>query len=203
MRSVSQRFANVVKEGFNPILKQCGFKKKALHYYRKCGAIGHTINIQKDKWNTKESLKFTINIGIFSDKFWLSEYDYEEEKQIPQFRKEVESIIRERIGNLKYGKDFWYSIEPQQLEWGLIKKVKSDLEKYILPFLDSITTKKELIQYLKDNEQKIGYDFKLFITLAEEGMMEDAKEMIPTLIQNCNNENQLEYLLSKRKKYNL
>lgn len=88
MKTASQRFSNVVKEAITPILKECGFKKKGQNYFKSYGDIGHALNLQKDKWNSKDEIRFTINVGIFSSKFWLSEFDFEEKGKIPEFPKE-------------------------------------------------------------------------------------------------------------------
>lgn len=87
---------------------------KGQNYFKSTGELGQTINIQKNKWNSKDEIKFTINMGVFSGKYWLAELDYKKTKEIPLFPKENESIARERTGELKYGKDYCYSIESQK-----------------------------------------------------------------------------------------
>ena len=66
MKSANQRFSNVVKEGLDHILKENGFKKKGLNFFKLVGDVGQAVQIQKNKWNSKEEVKFTINLGIFS-----------------------------------------------------------------------------------------------------------------------------------------
>ena len=100
MKSASQKFTNVLEEGITPILKENGFKKKGQNYFKAIGEIGQIVNIQKDKWNSKDEIKFTINLGIFCEKFWLSEFDFDKTLKIPEFPKESESVIRERFFRL-------------------------------------------------------------------------------------------------------
>ena len=202
MKSAPQRFSNVLKEGITPILKENGFKKKGQNYYKSIGEIGQTVNIQKDKWNSKDEIKFTINLGIFSEKYWLSEFDFDKTKKIPQLPKESESIIRKRIGELKYGKDFWYSIESQRLEWKLVKDIKEDFVNYILPFFKELDTKDKLINHLKSNQSEYGNDYRLFILLAEEGLKEEAEKVYQKLLEN-RSEMQIEQIKEKGNKYNL
>ena len=167
MKTASQRFSNVMKEGINPILKENGFKKKGSNYFKSMGEIGHTVNIQKDRWNSKDDIKFTINLGIFSEKYWLNVFDFEKTEEIPLFPKEVESVVRKRVSELKYDRDSWYGIEAQKLEWSLIKEVKGDIEKYALPFFDELDTTEKLIDYLKLNQKITGNDSKLSILIAK------------------------------------
>jgi hypothetical protein len=163
MKSASQKFSNVLKEGITSILKENGFKKKGQNYFKSVGEIGHAINIQKDKWNSKDEIRFTINLGIFSEKYWLSEFDFDKTHKIPEFPKESESLIRERIGELKYGKDYWYLVEAQKLEWKLIKDIKEDLVNVVLPFFKKLDTTDKLINHLKSNLNENGNDYRLKI----------------------------------------
>lgn len=202
MKTATQRFSNVLKEGFSPILKELGFKKKAQNYFRQGKELSHIINIQKDKWNSKEKIKFTINIGIFSDKFWLAEYDYDNVKILPKIPSEATAIIRKRIGDLKYDHDYWYTVEEQRLEWSLIDEVKTDLEKYVIPFLDQFLSMQQLIEYLTNNITEGANEYCLFVTLAEEGMKAQAQNIFDQLIKN-RSELQLENLIETGKKYSM
>lgn len=98
---------------------------------------------------------------------------------------------------MKYGKDYWYSIESQRIESKLIKDVKEDLAFYILPFFKEIGTKEKLINYLKSNQTKYGYSYRLFIMIAEE-----AQILFNKLFENSA-ERQVEQLKDRGKKYKL
>lgn len=202
MKSASQRFSNVLKEGITPVLKENGFKKKGQNYYKSIGEIGHAVNIQKDKWNSKDEIKFTINLGIFSKKYWLSEFDFDKTQKIPELPKESESLIRERIGQLKYGKDNWYLIESQKSEWKLVKDIKEDLMNYALPFFKELDTTSKLINHLKSNLSEYGNDYRLMIMLAEEGFKGEAEKVYQKLLGNCS-EIQIKYIKEKGIKYKL
>lgn len=202
MKTVSQRFSNVLKEGICPILKENGFRRKGQNFFKPLDEVGHIINIQKDKWNSKDEIKFTINIGVFSNIYWLSELDFENTKILPEFPKESESIIRKRIGELKYGEDYWYSIESQRSERKLIKDVASDIENYVTPFFNKIDSSDKLIKHLKSNQNVFGNDFKLFVFLAENGLMEEAQIKFDELMNDCHDRYK-ERLENKRIKYSL
>ncbi len=176
MKTATQKFNNVIKEGVKPILKEQGFKKKGLHFFKSLGPIGYALNIQKDRYNTKAEIKFTINVGIYSELYWLSEFDYAKTKVAPEFPKEEECILRARIGMLKYGRDYWYEVSTERMEWTLVKEIHQDVEQYALPFF-SIKTNDELIESLKTEE----FEFKLFILLASTNQQEEAQALFNKL----------------------
>ncbi len=202
MKTAIHRFSNVIKDGIGPILKDNGFKRQRQNFFRQIGEIGHAVNIQKDKRNTKDEIKFTINVGIFYSKYWLAELDFTNSKNLPVFPKESESIIRERIGELKFGEDYWYSIESQRIERKLIKDVEQDIKEYILPFFNGIDTTEKLIKYLESNPAIFSNDYKLLIVLAEEGLFKEAQIMFNKIMQKCP-KRYIENMEEKRMKYHL
>ena len=103
---------------------------------------------------------------------------------------------------MKYGKDFWYSIESQRLEWKLVKDIKEDFVNYILPFFKELDTKDKLINHLKSNQSEYGNDYRLFILLAEEGLKEEAEKVYQKLLEN-RSEMQIVQIKEKGNKYNL
>lgn len=126
-------------------LKENDFKKRGNHFFKRNGAIGCCLNIQNDKWNNREIIKFTLNIGIFTDSFWL---EYENSKHtgtVPSFPKEYECAIRERIGKLLPVKeDKWYSITSGTdvvKRWG---EIEHDLTEYILTFFARYNTESDV-----------------------------------------------------------
>lgn len=202
MKTASQRFSNVLKKGLIPILKINGFKRQGHNFYKSLDDISHTINIQKDKWSTKDEIKFTFNVGIFSNKYWLSEFDFDNTGFIPAFPKESESIIRKRIGELKFGDDYWYSVESQRLERKLIKDVENDIKEFVLPFLNTINTTKDLINHLKSIQTISENNYKLFIMLAEEGLMDEAQVIFNQIMKQCE-ERHIDHMEERRIKYKL
>ncbi|CAM3654706.1 DUF4304 domain-containing protein [Sphingobacterium prati] len=87
-----EKFDRIIKESFIEILKPLGFKKKANNFYLPLEKIGHIINIQKSYYSTKDGIRFTINVGIFSPEYWLACYNYHNE-EIPAFPAEHECLI--------------------------------------------------------------------------------------------------------------
>ena len=182
MKNAQERFNNVIKEGIAPVLKNNNFKKKGLNFYKDLGNIGHAIKIQKDKNNSKDEIRFTINIGIFSKPYWFAEYNYDDKTSHPIFPQESISIIRKRIGDVKYGRDYWYELESQRIERKVTSECVSDCEKYILPYLNTILTQNDLIKYLESNLEKSHFAYRLFTLFCEIGDREKASILYQKLI---------------------
>ncbi|PGM59764.1 DUF4304 domain-containing protein [Bacillus sp. AFS053548] len=75
--------------------------------------ISWTVNIQLNKWNTKNQVEFTINTGIFCEKV-SAILNGELSTTFPI---EVHSMLRIRLSEIKNSTDHWYKIT-----------VKTDLE---------------------------------------------------------------------------
>ncbi|MFK8004728.1 MAG: DUF4304 domain-containing protein [Saprospiraceae bacterium] len=202
MRSAKERFNNAIEEEIAPFLKKNNFKKKGLSFYKNLGDIGHVINIQKDKWNSQDKIKFTINVGIFSKFYWLAEYNCDHKVSLPLFPHESVSIIRQRIGDIKYGYDYWYKLESQIIERKVISECIADFDKYILPYFNSFLTQEDLIKHLESNLENSTLDYRLFILFCEIGNKNKASILYQKLILKAE-KNIKDWLIEKGKKYNI
>ena len=61
-----------VFEKITDYLKENDFKKRGFHFFKSNGSIGYCVNIQNDKWNDANQIRFTLNVGIFTEAFWLN-----------------------------------------------------------------------------------------------------------------------------------
>src|SRR5690606_39920920 len=104
-----EKFDRIIKESFIEILKPLGCKKKANNFYLPLEKIGHIINIQKSYYSTKDDIRFTINVGIFSPEYWLACFNYHN-KDVPAYPTEPQCMIRERISSMRGLPDSWYNI---------------------------------------------------------------------------------------------
>lgn len=141
-------------------LKDDDFKRRGNHFFQKNGAIGYCLNIQNDKWNNREIIRFTLNIGIFTDSFWLEHEDFKHTGIVPSFPKEYDCAIRERIGGLlPVHDDKWYCITADTDVLKLWNDVEHDLEKYVKPFFDKYNTESDVLpnQFIYKNRSS-GYE---------------------------------------------
>ena len=124
-----------VFEKITDYLKDNDFKKRGNHFFKSNGSIGYCVNIQNDKWNNANQLRFTLNVGIFTEAFWLECGDFKNTGMIPTYPKEYDCAIRYRIGDLLPVKeDKWYCIISGTDVLKLWSEIERDLTGYILPF---------------------------------------------------------------------
>ena len=127
-------------------LKDDDFKRRGNHFFKRNGAIGYCLNIQNDKWNNREIIRFTLTVGIYTDSFWLEHYDSKHTRIVPSFPKEYDCAIRERIGNLlPVHTDKWYCITSNTDVMKLWEEIEHDLEEYVIPFFDKYNTKSDVV----------------------------------------------------------
>lgn len=135
-----------VFEKITDYLKDNDFKKRGNHFCKSNGEIGYCVNIQNDKWNDANQIRFTLNVGIFTGAFWLECEDFKNTGIIPTFPKEYECAIRYRIGGLLPVKeDKWYCITSGTDVMKLCSEIERDLTEYILPFFARYNTASDVI----------------------------------------------------------
>lgn len=135
-----------VFEKITDYLKENDFKKRGNHFFKSNGEIGYCVNIQNDKWNDANKIRFTLNVGIFTGAFGLECEDFKNSGIIPTFPKEYECAIRERIGDLLTVKeDKWYCITSNTDVMKLWNEIERDLNEYILPFFARYNTESDVI----------------------------------------------------------
>lgn len=127
-------------------LKDDDFKRRGNHFFKRNRAIGYCLNIQNDKWNNREIIRFTLNIGIYTDSFWLEHYDSKHTGIVPSFPKEYECDIRKRIGGLPPAHDDkWYYITANTDVLKLWEEIEHDLTEYVKPFFDKYHVESDVV----------------------------------------------------------
>jgi len=93
------RLDEVVAKALAPILKEAGYRKSGRTFRRKNGSCVQVVNVQASAWSSADSLKFTVNLGVFFEEvsaanpFWQS--------KVGEAGPDVWSChVRERIGNV-------------------------------------------------------------------------------------------------------
>jgi hypothetical protein len=149
-----EKFDRIIKESFIEILKPLGFKKKANNFYLPLEKIGHIINIQKSYYSTKDDIRFTINVGIFSPEYWLACFNFSN-KDVPSYPTEPECLIRKRISCMRGLPDIWYNITTMTDVEELIIEMKYNISSFILPFFEKLNTEQKLINELETSEHAL------------------------------------------------
>ena len=127
-------------------LKENDFKKRGNHFFKSNGEIGYCVNIQNDKWNNAEQIRFTLNLGIYTERFWLEHYDYKHTGVAPSFPKEYECAVRKRIGSLMpTNEDRWYCITYDTNVMKLWTDIEHDLTYYVMPFFARYNIESDIV----------------------------------------------------------
>ena len=118
MVKVDQRLIlkEITKEIIHPYFKKLGFKKKGVHFIKSERGIIKVFTIFSSAWNTKKKISFTFELRIIKDKKELAEA---------------------RIGKLKIGTDYWYTLDKDTDVDKLKKEIAVDISGYAKPFFDA------------------------------------------------------------------
>jgi len=197
-----EKFDKIIKTCFHKQLKPLGFKKRNNNFYRNVGALGHIIRVQKSSFSTKHEISFTVNVGIFSPEYWLSEYNFKSKSEPPTYPTEPESIIRLRIGRFINGSDRWYDLDTSTKESSIMEELKITLEEKILPFFNRLTSNIELMSYLENEYESYNVDYIKFVMYGEFGMRGKLEEIYPIVLSKSN-KFQIERIKVRGSKYGL
>ncbi|MFC6996397.1 DUF4304 domain-containing protein [Rufibacter roseus] len=153
MKTIAEtKFNRILKEGFQEVLKPLGFKKKGNNFYLQLEELGQAINAQKSRWNTKDDISFTINVGVFLPDYWQSMV-YNQGKPLPTFPSVYDCYSHKRIGQLRNQLDTWYDVDASTDEEKLIVEMKDNLVNYVLPYLNRVKTKEDFFYLFKKERE--------------------------------------------------
>ena len=144
---------DIISETIKPFLKDNGYGKKALTFYKKSDDLTFVINFQNSQGNSSDQTRFYINCGIYS-----SHIDKTIDKIELKEPKEYECHYRVRISQITNSKLDGYTIDTNTDSDKLKQSLKEDL-KTTLRHFDSIKSITDLTDLM------ISYnclDFTLF-----------------------------------------
>lgn len=127
-------------------LQESDFDKRGNNFFKKNGAVGYCINIHSDKNNKTEQIHFTLNFGIFIDRYWLAHMDFKKTGVVPKFPKVADCVIRGRIGDLLTAKeDKWYCISSGTVALKLLNEIECDITQYVIPFFKRCNSESDIM----------------------------------------------------------
>lgn len=152
-------FKQYLKE-LSEFLKGYEFKKSGNSFYRKSGKNYGLINVQKSK--SSEELKFTINVGVFSQV--LADFFEEEIGKKPS----VEDLHwSKRIGHFLPDKpDLWFKFGNETEFEKVVYESKSIIEKVVLPEMESLLEDEGLECLWTENEASYVTEFQRLLNLS-------------------------------------
>lgn len=127
-RNLKQQFDTLLKVTIAPALKQMGFKKKGLHFNKAVNNIFQCFNIQKDKWNSNESLSFTFNVGYYCGKINSVFQETNVSISSPQIN---DCFIQGRISDLTHKKEQWYELGKTESFERVTSQVNNDIQVFL------------------------------------------------------------------------
>jgi hypothetical protein len=184
-RNLQSEFDEILKNLVFPFFKELGFKKNGNGFNKKIGEITQVVNIQKSRWNNKDNVSFTFNIGFFSAEIYIDFWN----KGIPKFIKDYDCQITYRLGQLTKGSDYWYELNERIEKANLEIEIYENLNHYLKPFIEKtidLNSLKELIQTDKYAEMTTAelYKIKIFLKVGE---IEKGKELLTKAYLNALN----------------
>ncbi len=182
-RDYNTEFDNLIKEIITPTFKIIGFKKKANNFFKSTNDLIQIFNVQKSRWNSKENISFTFNIGFFSPEIFQETCG----RATPVIPKEYDCCIRIRSGFLTDKKDKWYELNEKINYNKLAIEIKSDLQKSAIDLFNkyqSLTSLNALINEYPDLQMTMG-TIPRFIHLMKTGLRKEALNLLLTEYKNA------------------
>lgn len=142
---MEDKFKQIINKIVKPLLKESGFGKKALNFYKNDNGLIFLINIQKSHGNSTKELGFYINCAIHSHLI-----DEELGDEINKFPKEYECQYCERIEKISHQASEKFIINSNTNIDLLQKQLKSSLDD-TLKYFSKITDTKSFVQLMSNS----------------------------------------------------
>jgi hypothetical protein len=143
--TAQQEIKTVVNSTLKPILKELGYRKNGNTWNLRDGELTKVVNVQLSSGNSSAEAKFTINLGIYDRNFHkesLNAGRVHEENV-----KEYNCEIRQRLGTISHGIDFWWTIIAGRTNAPAAEDLKNRFIQDGLPWLDSFKTLEDEYHY--------------------------------------------------------
>ena len=155
----SSKLRQLIRLYIHPLLKELGFRRKALRWNRERGQFVDLISVQKATYSTECEEVFTVNLGVFAHWFYNTVW------QVPHVGivSEVDCTIRPRLGELIQDKPFggafdqWWTLTSIDDVKTVGTEVKTALINKALPFFQSIVDYRVINDHL---DRLVGWQSK-------------------------------------------
>jgi len=138
----SKLIDELIKDYLAPVLKNNGFRKSGLNFWRDNVNVIDVLNIQKSQWNDAWEASFYINLGVY----WKAFHRDQCAEFKSKFPREYDCTVFSRV------------LEPTAKTWGL--RPDSDLsqvgtiltetvQQIALPWLQEMRSEVNVLRYLK------------------------------------------------------
>ncbi|UZT99171.1 DUF4304 domain-containing protein [Chryseobacterium fluminis] len=179
---------NIFKElikAITPFLQENGYRKKGSTFYIKSNKNYGIVNFQRSQNMAPEIVKFTINLGIYSDVLGkITDWNYDT-MAVP----EVSSCHwQSRIGCFRPEKqDYWWEIRAGDSLQTAILDVKDNIQNIIIPEISKRISDEDLMNRLLNNEfmgsTNLNHFKYLTLFLKEKGDIESLDDVVHKFMQ--------------------
>ena len=128
---------DIVEKAVFAKLKPLGFKKNGRTFNRRLeGGIIQVINFQSERYSSE---KFIVNLGVCVESLFKFQFQTESKK----YYKEYECQIRDRLGILLTGEDYWWTITNDNRK--ITEEIIVGLETKGFEWFSGVETKEKII----------------------------------------------------------
>ena len=173
-------FKQILKGTVNPLVKECGFNKKVLNFYKKDKELIFLINIQKSHGNTSTELGFYINCAIHSPMI-----DEELGEKMNEFPKEYQCHFNKRIKEITDKAPEKFIINKETNVEAFQEQLKVSL-KYVLSYFSKINDTKSFVQHMSKNGTR--NEDEVFRYCVRKGFNNEAEALVEYFHKNINDE---------------
>ncbi|SCB58783.1 protein of unknown function [Rhizobium aethiopicum] len=147
MSDIAHSIDEVIKLGFADLLRAHGFRKSGRTWHKADGENWLIANVQASSSNFGDRGRFTINLGAYMTSVAVLSGQH----AIDGKPKEYDSTVRERLGNLAYGQDHWWIIEPGANLSAISADLVEKMQSVGLPWLDAHRDLSNVAAALRDS----------------------------------------------------
>jgi len=156
--SLTLRLRRILTSYIEPPLKSLGFRRRGANYFRQLSEIWWLVSVQRSRWNTKEELSFTLNIGIYVPQATAGLYGNQ-----PKHPGIADCILHLRLGYLQHPVDCWWTLcvadaVPAAVDEAVGQEIQELLVNHGLPFLERFHTHRDVLGYFKELS---AYDLRI------------------------------------------
>ena len=154
MAWVTEAISEIVETGIAPVLKASNYRRKRRHWMLQLEHVTRTVNVQSSRYNSTDSGKFTINLGLA----------HHELSGRPEGFVTYLDIGRSpgRIGVvMPIGRDYWWEIAKGDDLGAVAVSVEDALVQYALPWLERCSDPMEIIDDLFERDTIVPGSYEI------------------------------------------
>ena len=155
MENKIELYKNFLKTELKPLMKSLGYKTSGQHFYIENDDMIKYVSIEKSSWNMADNFSFWFVFSIFDKTAHRNLQEFAKISKIPHYT--YFNIIRSTVTALKKGKMDTYYLNRTNGIVEFSNRIMDDLNALILPFIENIKTKKDLLELYKMAKKKGGY----------------------------------------------